>query len=147
MVVGDLRRKVTTLSHCAKRRKSATKLNEKSNIKNMDLTRIKTATGHNGNGLLYRYGSKSRRKVISLLLAMILIPLTCDADDKIVRVDPLGKNIFSTEKLQKHFVNGRKCKQLKSGACCTIALWICNVGKAVCWTLKSFKLEQVWFCC
>lgn len=102
MIVGDLRRKVTRLSHCAKRRKSAAKLKEKSNIKNMDLTRIKACqTGHNGNGLLYRYGSKSRRKVISLLVAVILIPMTCNADDKIVRVDPLGKNIFPTEYSQK----------------------------------------------
>lgn len=103
MIVGDLRRKVTRLSHSAKRRKSATKLNERSKIENMDLTtRIKACqTGHSGNGLLYRYGNKSRRKVISLLLAVILIPLTCNADDKIVRVDPLGKNIFPTEYLQK----------------------------------------------
>lgn len=98
MIVGDLRRKVTRLSQSVKRRKSATKLNEESNIENMDLTRITASqTSHSGNGLLYRYGSKSRRKVILLLLAVILIPLTCNADDKIVRVDPLGKHIFPIE--------------------------------------------------
>lgn len=93
MIVGDLKRKVSRLSH-----KSAAKLKEKSKIENMDLTHNQAhQTGHSGNGLLYRYGSKSRRKVIWLLVAVILMPLECKADDKIVRVDPLGKNIFPTE--------------------------------------------------
>lgn len=58
----------------------------------MDLTRIKAAheMTHNSNGLLYRYGSKSRRKVISILFALILLPITCKGEDRIVRTDPLG---------------------------------------------------------
>lgn len=48
---------------------------------------------HNSNGLLYRYGNKSRRKVaqILVLLTTLLMPLTCDGEEKIVRVDPLGR--------------------------------------------------------
>lgn len=47
----------------------------------------------NSNGLLYRYGNKSRRKVaqIFIALAILSMPLTCDGEDKIVRVDPLGR--------------------------------------------------------
>lgn len=47
-------------------------------------------------GLLYRYANKSRRKVPSVIL-LILLPLlfsmpcgVCAVDDKVVRVDPLG---------------------------------------------------------
>lgn len=101
MIVGDLKRKVSRLSHSVERRKSATKLKEKSKIEKMDLTHTHAhQTGHSGNGLLYRYGSKSRRKVVWLLVAVILMPLECKADDKIVRVDPLG-NFFSQQNSQE----------------------------------------------
>jgi hypothetical protein len=52
---------------------------------------------HNGsNGLLYRYGNKSRRKIesILILLAITSMPLTCDGEEKIIRVDPLGTLIY-----------------------------------------------------
>lgn len=64
----------------------------------MDLTRMRAhEKAHNSNGLLYRYGNKSRRKVaqIFILLTMLLKPLTCDGEEKIIRVDPLG--IFKCE--------------------------------------------------
>lgn len=62
-------------------------------IENMDLARMKAhEMVHNSNGLLYRYGNKSRRKVEQalVLLAILLMPLTCDGEEKIIRVDPLG---------------------------------------------------------
>jgi hypothetical protein len=52
---------------------------------------------HNrSNGLLYRYGNKSRRKIASILilLAITSMPLMCDGEEKIVRVDPLGTLIY-----------------------------------------------------
>lgn len=56
----------------------------------MELTRIDVRHFH---GLLpYKNGSKSRRKFTKLivLLIVLLMPLTCDGEEKIVRVDPLG---------------------------------------------------------
>lgn len=47
-------------------------------------------------GLLYRYANKSRRKVPSVILLILLSMLfstsfnVCAGDDKVVRVDPLG---------------------------------------------------------
>jgi hypothetical protein len=66
----------------------------KSEHKIMELTRIKNhQMFRNTQGLLlYRYGNKSRRKMTQLfiLLVVLLMPLTCDGEEKIVRVDPLG---------------------------------------------------------
>lgn len=69
---------------------------KRKSVKNkiMDLTRTGAHyTIHNSNGLLYRYGNKSRRKVVHVLvlLAILLMPLTCDGEEKIIRVDPLGR--------------------------------------------------------
>lgn len=65
-------------------------------IENMDLSRMKAhEMEHKTNGKLYRYGNKSRRKVerALVLLAILLMPLTCDGEEKIIRVDPLGMNL------------------------------------------------------
>jgi hypothetical protein len=63
----------------------------------MELTRMKThQMSRNTNGLLYRYGNKSRRKApkLFILLVVLLMPLPCKGDEKIVRVDPLGSYQF-----------------------------------------------------
>lgn len=73
----------------------------------MNQTRMKAhQMSHNTNGLLYRYGNKSRRKVshVLILLAVLAMPLMCDGEDKIVRVDPLGK-------LHSEFMRGHDCWQ------------------------------------
>lgn len=73
----------------------------------MNQTRMKAhQMSHNTNGLLYRYGNKSRRKVshVFILLAVLAMPLMCDGEDKIVRVDPLGK-------LHSEFMRGHDCWQ------------------------------------
>lgn len=60
----------------------------------MELTRIKAhQMSHSANGLLfYRYSNKSRRKspMLLMLTIILLMPLTCDGEEKIIRVDPLG---------------------------------------------------------
>ena len=60
----------------------------------IELTRIKAhQMSRSANGLLfYRYGNKSRRKspMLLMLTIILLMPLTCDGEEKIIRVDPLG---------------------------------------------------------
>lgn len=66
----------------------------------MNVCRYRNVGGgeHTGSyGLLYRYANKSRRKVPSVIL-LILLPLllfstsfnVCAGDEKVQRVDPLG---------------------------------------------------------
>lgn len=64
----------------------------------MELTRTNAhQMSRNTNGLLlYRDGNKGRRKAMPLvvLLVVLLMPLTCDGEQKIVRVDPLGSVFY-----------------------------------------------------
>lgn len=62
----------------------------------MNVCRYRNAEHIGSYGLLYRYANKSRRKVPSVIL-LILLPLlfsmpfsVCAGDDRVVRVDPLG---------------------------------------------------------
>lgn len=62
----------------------------------MNMCRYRNAEHIGSYGLLYKYANKSRRKVPSVIL-LILLPLlfsmpfsVCAGDDKVVRIDPLG---------------------------------------------------------
>lgn len=94
----------------------------------MDSTRLKAQKmAHNSNGLLYRYGNKSRRKVpqILFLLAIFLMPLTCDGEDKIVRVDPLGTfSLWLWNEMLFQLVNFHKAFLFSSNFCNVFFIFI-----------------------